>query len=74
MNLSSYLIWLFVGLAIGLSISINLNTESITLQKSSDSDWEVSDKRMPDTTITDTLVISGVTVYPTIQYLNVKLK
>lgn len=48
-------------------------SKTITLQKSSDSEWEVSAVSMPDTTITDTVRIGDIEVHPTIQYLNVKL-
>ena len=46
----------------------------VTIKKSSDSEWEYSDIKMPDTTIVDTLVINGVKVFPTVQYLNIKIK
>lgn len=47
--------------------------KTITLQKSSDSEWEISAVCMPDTTITDTVRIGGVEAHRTIQYLNVTI-
>lgn len=60
------------SMMIGYHIAINQH-KTITLQKSSDSEWEVSPVSMPDTTITDTVRIGDIEVHPTIQYLNVKL-
>lgn len=61
-----------VSIIAGYHIGIN-QPKNITLQKSSDSEWEVSNISMPDTTITDTVRIEGIEVHPTTQYLNVKL-
>lgn len=62
-----------LSILVGYYVGIN-QPKNITLQKSSDSEWEVSPVSMPDTTITDTIFISGDTVYPTAHYLNVKIK
>lgn len=62
-----------IMLLIALLLGIN-KPHTVTYKKSSDSEWEISPKQMPDTTITDTVVISGQIATPTVQYINIKLK
>lgn len=47
---------------------------SVTIKKSSDSDWEYSEKRMPDTTITQVKILGRDTVYPTTIYKNIRIR
>lgn len=68
----------FISYLIGATVAVLFlklgEVSSVTLKKSSDSEWEVSEKQMPDTTITRIVVLKGDTLYPTTQYLNVKIK
>jgi len=42
-----------------------------TIEKTSDSEWQVSQTNYPDTTIRDTVLIDGMVLYPTTHYLRV---
>jgi len=74
MNYARYfLAYLLGGVVMGAMIYLFLPSY-VTIKKSSDSEWELSREKFPDTTITETKVINGITVHPTVQYLNVKMK
>lgn len=73
MKYFEYLAAFLLGASVALIVLWMLMPKYITVSKASDTEWELS-KPMPDTTISDTLLISGVTVYPTVQYLNIKIK
>lgn len=71
-SFSSVIMGCLCGIFVTVCITLNQGYH-ITIQKSSDSDWELSDKNYNDTTITKVVIIKADTLYPSIQYKRIKL-
>ena len=59
------------ALACCLQEKYNPLPKSFTIEKTSDSEWQVSQTNYPDTTIRDTVLMDSMVLYPTTHYLRV---